>query len=451
MIIGGGLAGIAAGSALAEAGLRVTLLERRRSLGGRASSLLDAQIGAPIDLGQHVVMRCCTNLLDLYQRLGVADSIRFYDRFLFIDAQGKRATLGGSPLPAPLHLLPSLLRFRPLTRKERFAAMRMIRGMLGGKAGADLQQISAQQWLTRGEQTPHAIETLWAPILTSVLNEVPERAPASAALQVFREGFLKNRRGYQLGVPQVSLDSLHHDPCGRHLRQLGVEIRTGTAATEIATEGDRVRGAVLADGDQIAGDIVVCALPPGALLQLLLPKGALPGLEEFGTSPITSVHLWFDRPVDAPDHAALLGRRFHWIFHRRWESGPGRSGFQLVASASREFVAMGEQALAALALEELRDALPETRGAELLASRVLKQPHATVSLHPGAKRPGPNTAFPNLFLAGDWTDTGWPATMESAVRSGYRAAEAVLAARGEAVRFVRPDLPADGYSRWLIP
>ena len=454
IILGGGLAGLAAAVRLAEAGHEVQLIERRSVLGGRASSFVPPGESEPIDNCQHVLLGCCTNLLDFLRRVGTASQFRFYSRFLFLGPSGV-SPVSAAALPAPLHLLPSLVQFRDLDWADRWAIARAMWAILRTHPSAPEEPLLP--WLRRRGQTPRAIKYFWRGILTSALNEDLERLTTRHAFQVFRESFLINRRGYRMGVPTVPLSGLYSSQIiSRHSR-----LRLATAATSLELADGRVSAVILQDGTRTTADFYISALPPESLIRLFpeKPGNSWPEMEEwkqFQWSPITGIHLWFDRPVMNLDHVTVLHHTIQWVFNRSAIGGqPGNPNgsqyLQLVVSASRDLLPMRREQILELCLSELAEMFPESRSATLLKSVVVKESRATLSLSPGseAMRPGPQTPFPNLFLAGDWTATGWPPTMEGAVRSGYRAAELVADAAGNPQAFLQPDLPADPLARLL--
>ena len=458
-IAGGGLAGMSAAVALAAEGYRVTLIEKRSALGGRAGSYLDAATGEWIDNCQHVLMPCCTNLLDFYERIGVRDKIRFHSEIPFIDARGRVSLLRSSRLPAPLHCAPSFLglKFHSLSDKLRIGRGLAALVALGrsGAAGTG----TALEWFRAHGQSNRAIRDFWELVLVSALNENVERAALAYAAKVFLEAFLAHPRGWWLGVPAAPLGTLYTDPVARFLRARGGALRLRTALERM---GSRDGGVVLelGGGERLSADRVVVALPWHAAADVL-PEEVPPQLraalrDGFEPSPITGVHLWFDRAVTDLEFAALPGRQAQWFFNKTRNFGAeagGGSYLQLVTSASRAWLDRAKHEVLELVLGELRQALPAAREARLLKSHVLKEPAATFSPTPESERfrPDVQTAVANLYLAGDWVRTGWPATMEGAVRGGYLAAEAILAADGRPRKLLVPDLAPSGLMRLLGP
>jgi zeta-carotene desaturase len=458
IILGGGLAGLAAAIRLAEAGCDVEVLEKRPVLGGRASSFLPPGGAEPIDNCQHVLLGCCTNLLDFFSRAGTADQFRFYNRFLFLGPGGVSA-IGASSLPAPLHLLPSLMSFRDLTWRDRWA---IARAMLVILRNRDTQTDETMlDWLQRQRQTPRAIEHFWRAVLTSALNEDLERLSCRHAFHVFWEGFLRNRRGYRMGVPTTSLGDLYSS----ELLKQKCRVCLGTAVSRLTVSGNRIQAVALQNGEERTADFYISALPPDALARLLPAPvradwPALERLAQLEWSPITGIHLWFDRPITELEHTAILGRTVQWLFNKdaitgqtekRSEKSSEGHYVQFVVSASRSLMTLRREEIIERVLGEIRELFPASRDAKLLKAVVVKEAESTISFPPGSEalRPGAESPLANLFLAGDWTATGWPPTMEGAVRSGYRAAEFVTAAAGNPQQFLVPDLPSDPLARWL--
>ncbi len=457
IVIGGGLAGLSSAVALAEAGLHVRLFEKRPHLGGRATSYV-LPSGEHVDNCQHVTLGCCTNLEDFYRRVGAADKIRYYDRVVFLDRLGRRATLKRSLLPPPFHLAPSFLGFPFLNWQDKRAIGRAMLEITRRGGAADGSGATMLEWLRAHGQTDAAIERMWRVVLVSALDEELDRAEARYGLDVFWKGFLKNRRGFEIGVPTVPLAELYGG-CREPIERRGGEVRTRAAVRTLRFGNGRVAAAVLDDGTEVPGDFFVAALPHDTL-PALLPEALVKaepvfaGLVNLRASPITGVHLWLDRAVTTEPFLALLDRTTQWIFNKTLlyggESGDKTSQYlQLVISASYGLVERSRQEIVDLCWGELCEALPAAREAQLVKSTVIKEVAATFSPAPGCDRWRPNPASPvaNLFLAGDWTNTGWPATMEGAVRSGYRSAEALLAAEGRPQSLLLGDLPAQGLAR----
>ena len=427
IVIGGGLAGLSAAAALGAAGFRVTVFEARPFLGGRATSFPlspSDETSELIDNCQHVLLRCCVNLLDFYRRLGVRDRIRFYREFYFIEPGGRLSTLRRGRLPAPLHFTESFARMRFLSTGDKLAIARGLMALRRERnRRKDLDRISMLDWLLEKRQTPRAIERFWRQVLVSAINEDLDRMAARHGFQVFWLGFLASSDGYEMGVPAIPLGELYRAEQWRGVGDVSLRLRTPVEQIDEA--------GIVAGGERHTADAYICALPFERLAPLGLPAPA------FEHSPITGIHLWFDRPVTGLPHATLLDRTLQWMFNK----SEGRY-LQLVVSASRELSARSRGEIIALALAELAEFFPLVRQAKLEKAHVIKEMRATFSAAPRTDelRPPAATGRPDLFLAGDWTRSGWPGTMEGAVRSGYLAAEAVARANGCPASFLLPDI-----------
>ncbi len=473
-IVGGGLAGLSAGCALADAGFRVTVYERRPYLGGRASSYEHPATGEIVDNCQHVLLGCCTNLIDLYKRIGVENQVRWYDRMTFIEPGGRRSEIAMTSLPAPMHTAPSFLRSHALSFKDKLSITRAMFALMPRLPEDDGTDFLT--WLKRHGQTKRAIERFWNVVLVSALNEDLDKTSVRSAALVFRDAFLKSAEAGTMGVPAVPLTQLYSE-AGEYIRERGgtIELRAvvesvqGSVFRKYGTENgaakkDRLDPAVrlCIAGSEASPDFAVLAVPFDVLSKIIPDSSpARPlreKLEKFETSPITGVHLWFDREITGLDHAVLLDRTIQWMFHKsriqarvgkQGEGKPVGSYIELVISASNSLVQRSRGEIVDSAVRELAEFFPEVKNATLLKSTVIKEIHATYSPKPGsdAHRPGPETAWPQIFLAGDWTATGWPATMESAVRSGYIAAESLCRAAGVGRRFLVDDLAPKGLMR----
>jgi squalene-associated FAD-dependent desaturase len=451
-VVGGGLAGLAAGCALSEAGFRVRLYERRPYLGGRASSYEHPGTGEVVDNCQHVLLGCCTNLLDLYRRTGVEQMIRWYDRLVFLEPGGRQTALQPSWLPAPFHSAPSFLRAASLGLRDKLAIGRAMMRLVREQPDDGSEHFLG--WLQRHEQTPAAIGRFWKVVLVSALNEDLDRVSVHYAAQVFRESFLKSPAAGRMGVPAAPLSELY-GAAGEYIRGRGGEVHLRATVESFRAEPGQV--GICVAGRAVVSEFAIVAVPFDALARLLPAASSAEALRQslgrFETSPITGIHLWFDREISRLDHAVLLDRTIQWMFHKSRLLGRngGGSYIELVVSSSRSLVRMPQTEIVELALRELKEFFPAAREARLLKSTVIKEVHATYSARPGADayRPPAITVWPRVFLAGDWTASGWPATMEGAVRSGYLAAEALARTAGDAHSFLVPDLPPTGFMRLL--
>lgn len=459
-MIGGGLAGLSAATALADAGIRVQLFEKRPYLGGRATSYALPD-GSQIDNCQHVTLGCCTNLADFYQRTGAASKIRHYDRLFFADGAGRVSSIHGSALPPPFHTSLSFWRFGALKlRDKRGIAKALLSIARSGGHGETKAGMTMLEWLQHSGQTEAAIQRFWRVVLVSALDEELHLTDARYGIDVFWKGFLRNRKGYVLGIPSVPLGELYAE-CRRGIESRAGEIHSRAVVRKLRFVEGKFQAIVLDNGGEVRADACIAAVPHDELLELLpeelsASNSPFANLKCLQTSPITGVHLWYDRQVLDKPFLTLLDHTVQWIFNKSllYDAGAGSRKdagqyLQLVISASYELIPKTRQEIIDLCIRELSEVLPATRGAQLHKANVVKEVHATFSPRPGSDtwRPAQRTELVGFFLAGDWTRTGWPSTMEGAVRSGYLAAEALLEFAGSPRRFLVPDLPAEGFCR----
>ena len=460
-VIGGGVAGLSAACALADSGYQVLLLERRPYVGGRASSYEHPGTGEVIDNCQHILLGCCTNLIDLYRRLNVEDEIFWSGTIAFLEPGGRRSKLTSNSLPAPFHTAGSFLSAKCFTVTDKLTIARGIMGFLR-ETPADSEENFAE-WLVRNHQTKRSIQRFWHPVLASALNEDPEYISVRYAAKVFREAFLFSAEGGRMGIPRLPLSDLYSRAI-QYIEARGGEVRLRSSAEEFEQSGGA--WAVRSSGETFVSDKIVFAIPFEAMAKML---PALPQNEEsealgrsisqFQHSPITSVHLWFDREVTELTHAALLDTTIQWLYNKSKIQGasdvaaPKGQGhyLELVISASKSLVSMQRQQIVDLAMRELASFFPAVSQAALLKAAVTKEVRATYSIRPLLDRVRPATESPwsGIYLAGDWIATGWPSTMESGVRSGYLAAEAITRDDGDARRLLVPDLAPTGLMRLL--
>lgn len=454
VVVGGGLAGMAAAVALAEAGAAVTLIEWRPYVGGRAYSYEHPALEETID-SQHVLLGCCTNLLDLCGKAGIAEGVRWYDELVFLEPSGRRSWLKASGLPAPMHQTLSFLGAGMLGVKDKVGIARGLMEFLRGYPGDDAESFAS--WLKRTGQTERAVRHFWEPVVVGALNDSFERTSVKYAGKVFHESFMKSAEGGRLGIPTRPMSEFFAPVAGLAERK-GVEMRSRCRVESISQEAEGRWSVRLGDGFAMVADAVVLATDwrQAGKLMATLPGGsveaAMPAEEQgMVPAPITTVHLWYEREVTKLDHAVLLDTRIQWMFQkskiRRW--APERGSYvELVISASHAELGMGREAILQAAIREFEGFFPAAKEARLVKSGVLKEARATFSVAPGMDRfrPGQRTQWPGLYLAGDWTRTEWPSTMEGAVRSGRLAAGALLG-RGEAM--LAPELAASGLMRVL--
>jgi zeta-carotene desaturase len=363
----------------------------------------------------------------------MADRIHFYREFYWIEPDGRMSVMRRGLLPAPLHFTESFATLKFLSIADRLGIGRALLSVPREyRTRKDLDRITMIEWLREKKQGAGAIERFWRQILVSAISEDLERMAAIHGLQVFAVGFLSSASAYEMGVPNVPLADLYGAKAWTSYPQVQFAYRSNVQRIRI--EAGRFAGVVV-NGDSIPAEACVLAVP-FEKVAAIAPGLAL-DLKPFTHSPITGIHLWFDRRITDLPHATLLDRTIQWMYNKE----AGRH-IQLVVSASRSLVEMGRAEVIEMALRELKEFFPKAREAVLERAHVVKEVRAIFSAVPGleAARPANRTAVENLYLAGDWTRSGWPATMEGAVRSGYLAAEALLKAQGEAAKFLLPDV-----------
>jgi zeta-carotene desaturase len=462
IVVGAGAAGLAAAAALAGAGKSVVVLERKPYVGGRACSYEHPALGEVVD-SQHVLLGCCTNLIDLCERAGSADKIRWYNKQTFLEPNGKSSTIVASSLPAPFHFAPSFAAMSTLGWKDKLGMVRGLMEFFRGYPAKDDE--SVEQWLKRTRQTDRSIRHFWNPILMATLNDRISHCSTRYAGMVFHELFIKSSTGGRLGIPTVPLSEFYSDVAG-FVEARGGAVQLRVSVEAITQEADGRWRVSIADAEYVAESIVLAL--PFEQTQRLLPAVRLN--ESFVSaaseirdrlelmmarqvhSPFTSVLLWFDREITDLDHAWLLDTTIEWFFHksriRRYAPEKG-SYVEVVIAGSRAQLGMTREEILSSALRELAMFFPEVKRARLVKSGILKEARATFSVVPGLDqfRPVQTTAWPGFYVAGDWTATEWPSTMEGAVRSGRLAAGALM---GDPRRFMAAEIPASGLMRLFV-
>lgn len=456
-VIGGGVAGLAAAQALADSGYKVRLIERKPYVGGRASSYEHPGTGEIIDNCQHLLFGCCTNLIDLYQRIGALDRLRWFDEITMIEPGGRKSVLRPSLLPAPLHASPAFLKAHAFSLADKIAIARGLNAFMAG-IPEDSEEDFAH-WLARHKQTPGAIRRFWEPVLFAALNEELDKTSVRYAAKVCRELFLRSPEAGRMAIPSVPLSDLYGHAL-RSLKAHGADINLRASVRSVAWDEEQQQWATETETDRFLSDAVIFAVPFEAMAKLVPALPDAPGkaalaaqLSQFSHAPIAAIHLWFDREITTLEHASLLDTTIQWLFNKS-KLQPQRYGRQeyyleIVISVLRSVIPMQRQQLIDLALRELSSFFPVVHGAKLLKAAATKEVRATFSIRPQLDRirPTSQSPWPNIFLAGDWTATEWPATMEGAARSGYLAAEALTQSTGNAQKFLQPDLPSTGFMR----
>ena len=431
VVVGGGWAGLAAALRLAERGVGVELYEKRAILGGRAYSFRAREAGHAVDNGQHLLMGCYQATLRFLDRIGASDRVEVQPRLRvpFLHPERGRAVFQCAPAPSPLHLTLGALTYTHLSLTERLSlvlgGLRLAFRYRGGT------MVSVSEALREVGQGENLRTCFWNPLAIAVLNELPDRASADLFAEVLRRVFFARARASRIVFPRVGLSDLCAEPAARAIERAGGAIETGSAVRELGIDDGQVTRVSFNSRPDRHPDVVVVALPPAALAGIL-PAAVRSGegfarLSKLESAPIVSVHFWFEERFPSPRMAGFLDGPIHWLFTPPMQPAGGRY-VTLVTSGAHELVERSPAEVTAIARRELERYLPLARGRELADSLVVKEANATYAATPKEQphRPPAETAIPNLFVAGDWTDTGLPATLESAVVSGERAADAAI-------------------------
>ena len=444
IVIGGGVAGFSAATAVAEAGARVMLLEARPGLGGRATAFTDPETGERVDNGQHILMGCYVETLKLLARIEASDRVRWQAglSLSMVDQRGHESVLKLPPMASPLHLLGGVLAWDALSWAERMSILRVGAALGPAKAGhyigteqmwrpalAGPSQETVREWLTRHGQAPRLCELFWEPLALAALNQSLDQAAASYFVTILAQMFGPDPTAAALVLPAVPLDELYAEPARAWLEARGHEVRVN-APVKVEVVGNRVTG-VRVRHEHIAAPWVISTVPWhgfGAMFDSPPPALAttIANATALGSLPIVTVNLWFDRPVMHESLIGLPGRAFQWVFDRRAIVGGASSHLSMTSSGAETIVAMSNDELIAMALADVRAALPAARTATVRKGLAVREKRSTFSLAPDAPaRPQTETPIGGFLLAGDWVDTGLPATIESAAVSGHRAANLI--------------------------
>lgn len=431
VVMGGGFAGLSAGAALAEAGLRVAVLEKKPHLGGRAYSFFDPETKCPIDNGQHLFMGCYTETRRFLRRVGTEPLLKLFPevRVDFVDAQGKPdALVCPTRFGAPWHLALGILGLKGLSISDKLGLIRFDRALRSSRPPAELDNVTVRQWLDSLGQSRAIQQRLFDPIALGVLNDDPAVASATGFVQAMRRMFFSDVEGSRLGLSGVGLSDLYTDGARAFIERGGGRIMYGAKAASLVEEGGRVRGVVLENGERVLADETITTLAPWDLKRMALPAYLRGRWETLKPAPIVSLSLWLDRPVVSAPLVGLLGTEIQWVFNKsKILNAPGNY-LALVISGAHKYVNTDPKTLLDIAKRDLSKCFPEFQRATIIRSKVVKEPFATLSPTPGSEalRPEPGQGAPGFHWAGDWTRTGLPATIESAVVSGHKAAEAIL-------------------------
>jgi squalene-associated FAD-dependent desaturase len=444
VVVGAGFAGLSAGALLAEAGLRVLVLDARPQLGGRATAFVDRVSGELVDNGQHVMFGCYHATFAFLRRIGAEGNVRVQPAMSvpYLDKEGRRSELRCPRLPAPLHLLAGVLSWDALPWPDRLSVLRMARPILAARralardprARLTREGTTVSAWLAQAGQSARLREWLWEPLTVAALNQAPDEAEAESFVRVLAGLFGPAAADAALALPTRPLHLAYAEPARAFINAHGGNVRTGALVRLSARKGHGLD--VDVRGERVAGGLPVIAAVPWSGLASLF-GASIPGpladivrnASALGSKPIVTINLWYDvRVMDEP-FVGLPGRAMQWVFDKSAivEDAAGASHLSLVSSGADALVAAGDDVLIAGAAREIAEALPKARVARLVRATVIREKRATFSLAPGQPpRPGARTPLDGFYLAGDWTDTGLPGTIESAVVSGHRAAQAVL-------------------------
>lgn len=442
LVIGGGFAGLATAVDLSERDVKVLLLERRAFLGGRAYSFTDKTTGDTIDNGQHLMMGCYRHTLQFLEKIGSLNKLKFQQNpqvdFLSLSANGQ--PVGSSfkcpSLPAPFHLVAGLFKLQTIGWRDRLNALRVgleLQRLNGNRA--ELADITVREWLTRLGQTETMQSRFWDLVALATLNEKPDRASADMFARVLDQAFMHTRQDSTMVISKVGLSDLYTEDARRFVESRGGKIRLNAEVANIEFDGRRAVAVELRNGERIAADAIISAVPYFALQRMIQPEvlaasQTLKPIAGFQSTPIVSVNLWYAEPVTDVEFTGLLASRIDWVFNKNAISGDSQSGHQhlaLVASGAHEAAKLPKEELIAIAVAEMERFFPAARRQKPVHAFVVREHEATISHTVGTARlrPPHKSEFKNFFLAGDWTDTGLPATIESAVQSGFACAEEV--------------------------
>ena len=436
VVIGGGISGMAATCRLLDSGYRVLLIEKRPYLGGKAFSFVDRDTGQEVDNGQHVFLGCCTSYIKFLAQIGTLRDAYMQPKMsvTIVDPNGKSSNLKTSILPSPFHCLPSFLTYKHLNMWEKLLGIKtLLRLKYINRNQKSFHSQSFYRWLKRNHQSDHAIENFWNVIIKACANDDVRNVDASIGMMIFQEAMLNSKSGSRIGYSKIGLSPLMGQAAGRYIEDHHGRLLLGRSVSSvILDDADAVTGVLLDNGQIIESDAVISTIPPNDLTTLLSgspsPLAYFAKIRDLSTAPIVNVHIWYDRPVMYDDFVAFVNSPLQWVFNRKTitssEDTPGRH-ITISLSAAFEYINRPKHEIEKLMIQAMADAFPLARTARVERAMVIKQPTATLRCLPGidSLRPSASTPINRFFIAGEWTATGWPSTMEGAVRSGIVAAD----------------------------
>jgi len=436
LILGGGFSGLSCAVRLAQEGRRVVVLDKKPRLGGRASSFRDPAAGLDVDNGQHLFMGCYRATRRFLKTIGTEDRLEIYPEVVvdYAQAGGRRDRLDcPSWLPAPLHLAAGLMGLKGVSLREKAALLafdQALKAMKRGPISDGVERLTVREWLTGLGVSRNFQTRFFDPAAIGILNDAPDAASAAGFVQALREMFFTGKDSSRFGLARVGLSELFVDAATAFIEKRGGKIVAGAKAAELLEDGGRVRGALTDLGARFEAEHAVSALPPWDLKKLKLPAALRGAWEELSPAPIVGATMRVDRPVMTERFIGLLGTDTHWVFNKTRIHGLDEKGQTLavVISGAHAALAWSPEKILETASRDLASCLPAFAKAKVLASKVVKEPFATLSPVPGAeaKRPEPGSGMPGFLFAGDWTRTGLPATIESACVAGEAAAAKIL-------------------------
>jgi zeta-carotene desaturase len=447
IVAGGGISGLRAAVELSARGRKVLLLEQRLSCGGRAYSFPDALTSSMVDNGQHLMMGCYHETRRFLRLIGTEHLALLQPelRIVYVSPSQNDNQLKFNRLPAPFNILGGLIGFTAIPFNDRLKMLLVAKELMNTSPGKEqeLDRLSVDEWLTKHGQSDISRKYLWDIITIGAMNNNPKNVSALMLFRVLRAAFFGKSENASLLIPRAGLNEVFVDPAVQFIKTHGGDVFTGIGIKRMILEGTSVKSVLTSKGKVLHAKSFISAIPWYAFEEVLSASHQNSNLvfdprsgsvkENFKSSPIISIHLWLDREVTNLDFAALLDTRIQWffnkskLFHEKKEGTAARQYLSLVISAADEFINLNKKQLAEIAMEDLRRVLPRARDAKAVRSLVIKEKRATFIPSPGleALRPNARTKLGNLFLAGDWTATGYPATIEGAVMSGRRAAELI--------------------------